>query len=70
MVAMAALMLGSLRALWPWQSDTGAVLAPGQNWPLVLLLTVGGAVGVLALVAVDRTMSGTRPEPVPEPELS
>ena len=70
LVAMAALMLGSLRALWPWQSDTGAVLAPGQNWPLVLLLTVGGAVGVLALVAVDRTMSGTRPEPVPEPELS
>lgn len=57
MVAMAGLMLGSLRALWPWQDNTGAVLAPDGNWPWVLLLAVVGAVGVLVLVAVDQKMS-------------
>lgn len=59
MVAMAGLMLGSLRALWPWQDDTGAVLPPDGNWPWVVLLVAVGAVGVLGLVAVDRRMSGT-----------
>ena len=59
MVAMAGLMLGSLRALWPWQDDTGAVLAPDGNWPWVLLLLLVGAVGVLVLVAVDQKMSRT-----------
>ncbi len=57
MVAMAGLMLGSLRALWPWQTSEGAVLAPADNWPLVVLLAVLGAAGVLALVLVDRKMS-------------
>lgn len=57
MVAMAGLMLGSLRALWPWQTSTGAVLAPDGNWPLVVLLAVVGAAGVLALVMVDRKVS-------------
>lgn len=59
MVAMAGLMLGSLRALWPWQDGTGAVLAPEGNWPWVLLLAALGAAGVLALVIVDRRMSAT-----------
>lgn len=57
MVAMAGLMLGSLRALWPWQTSTGAVLAPDSNWPMVVLLVFVGAVGVLALVLVDRKIS-------------
>lgn len=59
MVAMAGLMLGSLRALWPWQSASGAVLAPSDNWPVVLLLVVVGAAVVLVLVIVDRKMSTT-----------
>lgn len=61
MVAMSGLMLGSLRALWPWQSGSGAVLAPAGNWPVVLLLAVVGALGVLALVMVDRKMSAANP---------
>lgn len=56
MVAMAGLMLGSLRALWPWQSVSGAVLGPDGNWPWVLLMAVVGAVAVLGLVLVDRYM--------------
>lgn len=57
MVAMAGLMLGSLRALWPWQSSSGAVLAPAENWPMVLLLAALGAAGVFVLVLVDRKVS-------------
>lgn len=57
MMAMAGLMLGSLRALWPWQTSTGAVLPPDGNWPVVALLAVVGAAGVLALVMVDRKIS-------------
>lgn len=63
MVFMAGLMLGSLRALWPWQDSTGSVLAVGDNWPWVFLLSAAGALGVLALVLVDRKL--TRAEPVP-----
>lgn len=59
MVSMAGLMLGSLRALWPWQDSEGAVLAVGSNWPWVFLLAVAGAVGVLALVLVDRKLTRT-----------
>lgn len=58
MVAMAGLMLGSLRALWPWQDDAGGVLAVDDNWPWVLLLGAVGAIGVLGLVMVDRRVSG------------
>lgn len=62
MVAMGGLMLGSLRALWPWQDDAGAVLSPVADWPWVLLLATVGALGVLALVVVDRRMSRTDAE--------
>lgn len=52
MVAAAGLMLGSLRALWPWQTETGELLGPGDDWPLALVLFLVGAavVGVVALV--------------------
>ncbi|WP_295625317.1 DUF368 domain-containing protein [uncultured Corynebacterium sp.] len=52
LVAMAGLLLGSLRALWPWQDDDGAMLRAGDDWPMALGLFVLGAaiVGVVALV--------------------
>lgn len=67
MVAMAGLMLGSLRALWPWQTSTGAVLAPSDNWPAVALLAGVGAVGVFALVMVDRKISAPAADTIQEP---
>ncbi len=70
MVAMAGLMLGSLRALWPWQNDAGGVLAPDGNWPWVLLLMAVGALGVLALVAVDRKLTGSGDLAPGEPDLT
>ncbi len=62
MFAMSGLLLGSLRALWPWQSDEGALLAPGSDAGVVFLLAVVGAVVVLALVVMDRVLS--RPQTV------
>lgn len=67
MVAMSGLMLGSLRALWPWQDAEGAALAPGSDWPQVILLAAVGAVGVMALVYVDRRLGHTRRGATAEP---
>ena len=41
MAALVGLMLGSLRALWPWQADDRSLLGPGDN-----------VIGVVALVAI------------------
>lgn len=51
MVGAAGLMLGSLRALWPWQTDTGQLLGVGDDWPVALTLFVVGA-GVVASMAM------------------
>lgn len=42
------LILGSLRALWPWQDDS-ALLAPDDAWAGPLLACLGGAALVLLL---------------------
>ncbi|TKV29447.1 DUF368 domain-containing protein [Arthrobacter sp. NamB2] len=47
------LILGSLRALWPWQ-DGSALLAPDDAWAVPLLACVGGAALVLLLWWRDR----------------
>ena len=57
LVAMAGLMLGSLRALWPWQTDQADVLAPGSDWPVVVAAVVGGALIVGIVVMAERTLS-------------
>ena len=48
LVVMTGLMLGSLRALWPWQSEQGEVLAASSFQPLVALgagvIIVGGLI--------------------------
>jgi putative membrane protein len=54
LVAMAGLMLGSLRALWPWQQDdehgAGAAVLPTDPLLGPVALTVLGVVVVLALI--------------------
>lgn len=54
MVAAAGLLLGSLRALWPWQTDTGELLGVGDGWPLALVLFTLGAATVGAVALVQR----------------
>lgn|GEM_PF-141637 len=56
LVVMTGLMLGSLRALWPWQSESGDVLPPTDDWWVALLLALLGAVIVLAVIATESVL--------------
>src|SRR5699024_4492909 len=58
MVVLAGVMIGALRSLWPWQSEAGALHAPGADWPLLLGLAVAGVLAVQLLVLVEsRTVT-------------
>lgn len=58
LLVMAGLMVGSLRALWPWQSgegeDVGALVAPYQPVLGPVLLALLGVLVVGALVLVEE----------------
>jgi putative membrane protein len=56
MVVMTGLMIGSLRALWPWQSETGAILMPEASFGLELLMFGVGSAIVFGLVILERRM--------------
>ncbi len=63
------LILGSLRALWPWQ-DEGALLAPDGAWAAPLLACLAGAALVLLLWWRERravARVATEAPPAPEP---
>ncbi|MFL0712265.1 MAG: DUF368 domain-containing protein [Microcella pacifica] len=71
LVIMTGLMLGSLRALWPWQTETGGILPPDDNLGLVLLLVVIGASLVLGIMAIEAVLVKRRmlsPEIIADPE--
>lgn len=54
---MAGLMLGSLRALWPWQDADANLLAPGDNAVMIFgVMILGGAI-VAALMLIERQSS-------------
>ncbi|SFP77952.1 putative membrane protein [Amycolatopsis arida] len=56
LVVMTGLLLGSLRALWPWQDEQRTLLAPGDNAPMIFgLMALGFAVVVAALLLERRT---------------
>jgi putative membrane protein len=56
MVVMTGLMIGSLRALWPWQLESGGLLAPESGFGLELLMFGLGSAIVFALVVLERRM--------------
>ena len=59
LVAMAGLMLGSLRALWPWQSTAGAsgLFAPFDPvWMPIILAAIGAAI-VVVLIIIESTFA-------------
>lgn len=59
---MAGLVLGSLRALWPWQGSDATLLAPtGNIWTHVGLMIVG-ALAVLIMLVVERKFGEDTPE--------
>ncbi|WP_084038311.1 DUF368 domain-containing protein [Demequina sp. NBRC 110053] len=54
LAAMTGLMVGSLRALWPWQSEDGTLEPPGEHRGAVILLFAMGIAAVTALMALER----------------
>jgi putative membrane protein len=51
---MTGLMVGSLRALWPWQTETGRALAPADGVVVPLILFVLGMLIVGAVLRAGR----------------
>jgi putative membrane protein len=71
LVIMTGLMLGSLRALWPWQTESGAILPPADDLGPVLLLILAGASVVLGIMAAEAALMKRRmlsPEIIADPE--
>ncbi|MCX2163230.1 DUF368 domain-containing protein [Corynebacterium auriscanis] len=59
---MAGLMLGSLRALWPWQDSDATLQSPsGDLWTHVGLMSVG-ALAVLVMLFVERKFGQDTPD--------
>ncbi len=78
LATMTGLMIGSLRALWPWQDESG-LQAPGADLlPVVLLVLLGiGAVGGVLLVeaavlrrAAARLEGGAAASPDPRSDAA
>jgi putative membrane protein len=54
LVIMTGLIVGALRALWPWQTEDDALLAPDDRFPVALLLCLLGAAAVVGIVLFER----------------
>jgi putative membrane protein len=54
LVIITGLMIGSLRALWPWQGPEGELLAPTDQIGIALVLLVGGASLVAVLLLLEN----------------
>jgi putative membrane protein len=54
LVLLAGLMLGSLRALWPWQGEDRELVSPYSSESTALLLFLAGAIFVAFLVKVEE----------------
>jgi len=58
LVVMTGLMVGSLRALWPWQGDNRELLAPdAASLAIVVGLFVAGVTVVAVLLFIERVIS-------------
>ena len=54
---MTGLMLGSLRALWPWQGPAGELRAPGDDVAMVALLAAAGFLAVVGMIVTQRALA-------------
>ena len=59
LVIITGIMLGSLRALWPWQGPERELLAPTDQIGIALLLFIAGAAFVTILLALERKFGET-----------
>jgi putative membrane protein len=58
---MTGLMLGSLRALWPWQGDSRELLAPSGDVALVAALGAAGFTAVVLMILAQGALTRSRP---------
>jgi len=59
---MTGLMLGSLRALWPWQGDSRELLPPEGDVLVVSSLALGGFILVVLLIVVETVLRRSQTE--------
>lgn len=63
LAAMTGVMVGALRALWPWQDDDGALLGASGSWAPVVVAFLVGAVLVGALLLLEKAFTTSEVEP-------
>jgi len=61
LAVLTGLMVGGMRALWPWQDDDRSLLAPADHVGGVVLLFVLGATAVLVTLALATRSSSPKP---------
>lgn len=66
LAAMTGLIVGAMRALWPWQSEDRQLQAPDGQVPLVIGLFVLGVALVLGVFLVERR-AAARARPTDQP---
>ncbi|GAA4477413.1 DUF368 domain-containing protein [Enteractinococcus fodinae] len=64
LLILAGVMVGALRALWPYQNEVGALQPIGDAFGLNVVLALLGAAVVLVMIVLDRRMSRRVPQPV------
>ncbi|MCR3720376.1 MULTISPECIES: DUF368 domain-containing protein [Prauserella salsuginis group] len=57
LVVLTGLMAGSLRALWPWQTEDRGLLAPGDHLGMAITLGLVGFGVVVAVMVVEARMT-------------
>lgn len=56
LAVLTGLMIGSLRALWPWQDDDRNLLAPASDFPSAGLMVLAGVAVVVLLLLAERRL--------------
>jgi putative membrane protein len=68
LAVLTGLMIGSLRALWPWQTDDRQLLAPDNLLLPALLIAAAGAAFVVVLLVIENRL-GISEEQVDQLEI-
>ncbi|ANY09190.1 DUF368 domain-containing protein [Pseudonocardia sp. HH130630-07] len=68
MVIMTGVLLGALRALWPWQDDVRTALAPDPGWYMMGIPVLLGAALVGGMIVLEHRSGDRAAEPVLAPD--